>query len=85
MTEIKLQTQSGKHPCILTKIFSNGKDHYQGQIQKIQNEGAEFPPPPPSQLKLYFSGHAAYSIVGVFVMQSKVMLKFWKKELKGIL
>ena len=33
------------------------------------------PPPPPLERKLHFSGHAAYSIVGVFVMQSKVTFR----------
>ena len=49
-----------------------------GQIQKIQKEGAKspaLPPPPPP---------TSYSIVGVFVMQSKVAT-FWKIELKSIL
>ena len=42
----------------------------QGRIQKIQKEGAESSslPPPTPERKLHFSGHAAYSIVGVFVM-----------------
>ena len=53
-----------------------------GQIQKIQKEGTKFPNPPPPQLKLYFSGHATYSIVGVFVMQSKVTLTFRKIVIK---
>ena len=60
----------------------------QGRTQKIQKEGAESPrtlPPPLKKRKLHFSGHAAYSIVGVFVIQSKVTLTFGKKELKSIL
>ena len=61
----------------------------QGRIQKIQKEGAESPipnpPPLPPWMKLHFSGHAAYRIVGVFVMQSKVTLMFRKMELKSIL
>ena len=32
------------------------------------------PPPPPPVWKLNFSGHAAYIIVGVFVMQNNVTL-----------
>ena len=36
-------------------------------------------------MKTSLSGHAAYSTVGVFVMQSKVMLTFRKIELKRIL
>ena len=45
----------------------------QWRIQKIQKKGAESPTP---EWKLHFSGHAAYSIEGVFVMQSKVKLTF---------
>ena len=47
----------------------------------------QLPPPlrPAPERKLHFSGHAAYSIVGVFVMQSKVTLTFRKTELKSIL
>ena len=37
------------------------------------------------QWKLYFSGRAAYSIVSVVVMQSRVTLTFRKTELKNIL
>ena len=47
-----------------------------GADLKIQKDGAESSslPPPPLLLewKLHFSGYAAYSIVRVFVMQSKV-------------
>ena len=57
----------------------------QGRIQKIQKEGAESLTLPHPEWKLYFSGHAAYSIVGVFVIQRKVKLTFRKKELKSIL
>ena len=37
-----------------------------------------YPPPPHPEWKLQFSGHAAYGIVGIFVMQSKVTLTFQK-------
>ena len=42
-------------------------------------------PTPHHERKLQFSGHAAYSIVGVFVMQSQVTFTFRKVELKSIL
>ena len=51
----------------------------QGRIQKIQKEGAESSTP---EWKLHFSGLAAYSIVGMFMMQSKVVFQI---ELKSIL
>ena len=51
----------------------------QGRIQKIQKEGAESSTP---EWKLHFSGLAAYSIVGVFMMQSKAVFQI---ELKIIL
>ena len=54
----------------------------QGQIQKIQKEGTNFPSPPPPQMKTSLSGHAAYSTVGVLVMQSKVMLTFRANRIK---
>ena len=56
-------------------------------MQKIQKEGAESPtlPRPPLEWKLHFSGRAVYSIVGVFVMQSKITLTFRKIESKNIL
>ena len=57
----------------------------QGRIQNIQKEGAESSPPRPFQWKLHFSGDGAYSIVGVFVVQSEVTLAFRKTELKSIL
>ena len=41
----------------------------QGRIQNIQKEGAESPNLFP-KWKFHFSGDAAYSIVGVFLMQS---------------
>ena len=50
----------------------------QGRIQKIQKEGAESPTPHPLEWKLHFSGDAAYSIVGVFVMPSQ--LKWYYDE-----
>ena len=56
----------------------------QGRIQKIQKEGTKSPPHPLSP-RMKTSGHAAYSIAGVFVMQSKVMLTFQNIELKSIL
>ena len=46
--------------------------------------GGRVPHPRP-EWKLYFSEHAAYSIVSIFVMQGKVTLTFRKIELKGIL
>ena len=43
------------------------------------------PSPPPPEWKLQFSGHAAYSILSVFAMQSKAKLTFRKIELKSFL
>ena len=45
----------------------------QRRIQKIiQKEGGRPPPPRPCpKWKRHFSGHAAYSVMGVLVMQSK--------------
>ena len=46
-----------------------------GADQKIHKERAESPASlPPSRKKFHFSGLAAYSIVGVFAMKSKVTL-----------
>ena len=49
--------------------------------ENSKKEGTESPtlPPPP------LSGHAGYSILSVFLMQSKVKLTFRKIELKSIL
>ena len=54
-----------------------------GGSRKFRKRG---PSPPffPSN-ELHFSGDRAYSIVGVFVMHSKVTLTFRKIELKSIL
>ena len=43
------------------------------------------PLPPPPEWRLHFSGHATYSIVGVFVMQSKPTLTIRMIEWKSIL
>ena len=55
-----------------------------GGSRKFRKRGPSPPPPPPPDRKktLLFSQHAAYSIVVVFMMQSKAMLTFRKKELK---
>ena len=45
-----------------------------GGSRKFRKRG----PRPPPRMKTSLSGHAAYSIVGVFVMQSKVKLTFQK-------
>ena len=45
-----------------------------GADPENSERGGRVSPPPPER-KLQFSGHAAYSIVGVFVMQSKVTFR----------
>ena len=55
----------------------------QGWIKKIQKEGAESPALLPPYENLY--RNEAYSIVGAFVMHSKVMSTFRKIELNSIL
>ena len=78
-------------------LFCNSLQFYINKINKYiywhiagaDPENAEredwVPHPPPHEWKLYFSGHAEYSIVGVFVMQIKVTLLFPKIELNSIL
>ena len=72
--------------------WCSGESAHQGRIQKIQKEGAECPtiglpsPPPRMKTSLFRILHTeAYSIVSIFVMQSKVTLTFRKIELKSIL
>ena len=48
-----------------------------GGSRKFRKRGPSCPTPHPPEWKLHFSGHAVYSIVGVFVMQ-KVWLTFQK-------
>ena len=55
------------------------RDHHllianRGGSRKFRKRG----PSPPPRMKTSLSGHAAYSIVGVYVMQSKVKLTFQK-------
>ena len=58
----------------------------QGWIKKIQKEGAESPALlPPYENFTFQDRNEAYSIVGAFVMHSKVMSTFRKIELNSIL
>ena len=57
-----------------------------GGPRKFRKRGpSTTPSPPPLEWKLHLLWHAAYSIAGVFVMQSKVTLTFRKIVSKRIL
>ena len=68
----------------LCQVYRNSSGTRDGS-RKFRKRGPSLshhpPPPPPSERKFQFSGHAAYSIVGVFVMQSNITLTFWKKKI----
>ena len=63
--------------CIVYRNSSGTR----GGSRKFRKRGPSLFPPPHLERKLQFSGHAAYSIVGVFVMQSNITLTFWKNKL----
>ena len=60
-------------------VWMNLVKHFRGGSRKFRKRWRNSPHLPP-EWKLHFSGHAAYSIVSVFVMQSKVTLTFRKIE-----
>ena len=62
-------------PFSLSSSITVNFHHVPGEDPENSERGGQVPHPPHPEWKLYSSGHAVYSIVCVFVMQSKVMLK----------
>ena len=92
MEQLKLPTKRSKRYLLqpfcfktswtVTPVWSNAITlHFAGADLENSERGSRIsPPPPPGEWKLHFSGHAAYSIVDVLLMQSKVTLTFRKIE-----